>query len=155
MLVAWTFIDSRIWWCSAGMVINAAGLLCPVSSGDGPVTPPVPERRGMEETNMNRRRVGVLLLAFLLVAHGDATRRLLREKPIFRDLGLNAKKSQLQIEAPIDRATFTIEHKEPSFKLSRVFVVNGREESLTWALTTDGQEKVTVEEGRTNHSRLE
>jgi hypothetical protein len=105
---------------------------------------------------MKRTRVGVSVLFILhVVVMGTLLAARAREKP---DLSgtwiLNSEKSRLQITAKIDRATFIIEHQELSFKLSRVFLINGREDSLTWTLTTDGREKVTVEEGRTNHSRL-
>lgn len=66
----------------------------------------------------------------------------------------NAAKSQLGIKVKLDSAIFTIEHKEPHFKLSRVFVIGGKEDKLEWALDTDGREQVTREEGRTVHSRL-
>jgi hypothetical protein len=66
----------------------------------------------------------------------------------------NAEKSKLQIQIKLDSATFTIDHKEPDFRFSRVFVIGGKDNALAWALTTDGKEVVTVEDGRTNYSRL-
>ena len=102
---------------------------------------------------MKIRRLGLLLLLTVLTAALLAAP--IPEKP---DLSgtwvLDSERSQLQIKVNIDRATFTIDHKEPRFKLSRVFIINGKEDSLTWTLTTDGREEVTVEAGRTNHSRL-
>jgi hypothetical protein len=67
---------------------------------------------------------------------------------------LNLEKSRLQIEAKIERGTFTIEHKEPQFLFSRVFIVSGKEDAVSYALTTDGKEKIDKEPGRTTTSRL-
>jgi hypothetical protein len=66
----------------------------------------------------------------------------------------NAAKSKLEVGFKLDSAVFTIDHKEPHFRLSRVFVIDGKEDALSWALTTDGKEEVSDEGGRTVHSRL-
>src|SRR5512135_2948515 len=66
----------------------------------------------------------------------------------------NAAKSRIEIKVKLDRAVFTIDHKEPHFKLNRVFVIAGKDDRLEWALDTDGRERVEQENGRTVHSRL-
>jgi hypothetical protein len=66
----------------------------------------------------------------------------------------NAEKSKLEIKVKLDSATFTIDHREPNFRFSRVFVIGGKENALAWALTTDGKERVDAVDGRTDHSRL-
>ncbi|HMA53377.1 MAG TPA: hypothetical protein VKT17_02900 [Acidobacteriota bacterium] len=66
----------------------------------------------------------------------------------------NAAKSKLEVRFKLESAVFSIDHKEPRFKLSRVFVIGGKEDKLEWAMDTDGREQVTVEDGRTVHSRL-
>jgi hypothetical protein len=77
------------------------------------------------------------------------------KKPDFSGTwALNLGKSRLQIEAKIERGTFTIEHKEPAFRFSRVFVVEGTADALSYALTTDGKEKIDKQPGRTTVSRL-
>lgn len=67
---------------------------------------------------------------------------------------LNLDKSRLQIEDKIESGTFTIEHKEPDFRFSRVFVVGGKDDAVSYALTTDGREKIAKEPDRTTTSRL-
>ncbi|OGF61964.1 MAG: hypothetical protein A2Y62_20800 [Candidatus Fischerbacteria bacterium RBG_13_37_8] len=64
----------------------------------------------------------------------------------------NAQKSKLEIPAP-SSATFTIEHKEPLFKISRTIVFD--EKSDTWGieLTTDGRDIIVEESERTLHCR--
>jgi hypothetical protein len=98
------------------------------------------------------RRIWILITALLPAVMLFASRS---EKP---DLSgtwvLNLEKSQLQIEAKIERGTFTIEHKEPAFRFSRVFVVEGKADALSYALTTDGKEKIDKQPGRTTVSRL-
>ena len=49
------------------------------------------------------------------------------------------ERSTLQIDRP-ERATVTIEHKEPHLRFSRTLVVRGEPHSLTIDLTTDGRE---------------
>ena len=77
------------------------------------------------------------------------------EKPNFSgNWVISAEKSKLQIQIKLESASFIVDHKEPDFRFSRVFVIGGKENALAWALTTDGKEVVTVEDGRTDHSRL-
>jgi hypothetical protein len=101
----------------------------------------------------DRRSIGVVLLIVSFFAAGGLS--LARERPDFSgEWVFNAEKSRLEVKFKLDSAVFTIVHKEPRFKLSRVFVIDGRENALAWALTTDGKEEVTEEDGRTVHSRL-
>ncbi len=67
---------------------------------------------------------------------------------------LNLEKCRLQFPAKLDSGTITIEHKEPAFRFSRTFVVGGKEDSVSYELTTDGAEKVVKEPDRTTTSRL-
>jgi hypothetical protein len=95
---------------------------------------------------------GFLAFGFLCVA-GMAS--LAAPKPDFSGTWvLNLEKSKLQIQEKLDGASFTIDHKEPAFRFSRVFVVGGKEDALSYALTTDGKEKIVAEPGRTTTSRL-
>ncbi len=55
---------------------------------------------------------------------------------------LDKERSRLQIPAP-DSTTFVVEHSEPSFKLTRTHVVDGKPDTFSIALTTDGKEVVT------------
>jgi hypothetical protein len=70
------------------------------------------------------------------------------------DWVFNPEKSKLEIKVELESATFTIDHKEPDFRFSRVFVIGGKDNALAWALTTDGKETVEEEPGQTLHSRL-
>ncbi len=77
------------------------------------------------------------------------------EKPDFSGTWVfNAQKSRLQVPAGLESAVFTIDHKEPVFRFSRVFVVGGKEDSLSYELTTDNREKVEKLSDRTVTSRL-
>ncbi len=92
--------------------------------------------------------VGALAPTALLIAS-------IREKPDLTGTWvLNLEKSRLQIEDKIESGTFRIEHKEPVFRFSRVFVVDGKEDALSYDLTTDGKEKIENGPGRTTTSRL-
>jgi hypothetical protein len=101
----------------------------------------------------NLRVSRLVLVAFVLAAMGAAAAVL--DKPDFSgDWVFNPEKSKLQAQFKLDSATFTIDHKEPDFHFSRVFVIGGKSDSLSYALTTDGKEKVEEQPGRTNTSRL-
>lgn len=77
------------------------------------------------------------------------------DKPDFSgDWVFNAEKSKLQIQLKLESASFTIDHKEPNFRFSRLFVIDGKSDSFSYALTTDGKEHVEEQPGRTNTSRL-
>jgi hypothetical protein len=65
----------------------------------------------------------------------------------------NAAKSRLQIQAP-DRSVFVVEHREPSFGLTRTHLFQGQQDTWGIELTTDGREVVRVEPGRTLRCRL-
>jgi hypothetical protein len=94
-----------------------------------------------------------IFMALVLAAAGAAAPA--SEKPNFSGSWVvNLEKSKLEIKVELESATFTIDHKEPNFRFSRVFVIGGKDNALAWALTTDGKEAVTVDDGRTDHSRL-
>ena len=102
---------------------------------------------------MNRLRPAGFLTVGLLCVAGMAS--LAAQKPDFSGTWvLNLDKSRLQIEDKIESGTFTIEHKEPDFRFSRVFVVGGKDDAVSYALTADGREKIVKEPGRTTTSRL-
>lgn len=72
------------------------------------------------------------------------------EKPDFSGTWiLNTQKSRLQVPARLDSGIFTIDHKEPVFRFRRVFVIGGREDALSYELTTDGREKIEKQSDRT------
>jgi hypothetical protein len=54
---------------------------------------------------------------------------------------LDLEASRLQIPSP-DSGVFRIDHREPDFRLSRTFVRNGKEDTWSVDLTTDGKDKV-------------
>jgi hypothetical protein len=66
----------------------------------------------------------------------------------------NAEKSNIQLQIRLERAAFTIDHKESEFCFSRIFLVGGEENAFSYSLTTDGKEKVEEQPDRTLHSRL-
>lgn len=65
---------------------------------------------------------------------------------------MNAGKSRLQIQPP-DSSVFQIEHREPSFKLTRTHRVKGQADTFSITLTTDGKEVVVAHSDRVIHSR--
>jgi outer membrane protein assembly factor BamB len=65
----------------------------------------------------------------------------------------NPEKSKLQIPAPTS-STFRVDHREPEFHLSRTHVYEGKADTWSIDLTTDGKEVVQQEGDRTIHSRL-
>jgi len=65
----------------------------------------------------------------------------------------NPQKSSLQIQAP-DSTTFTIEHNEPDFKLTRTFTFGGKSDTFSILLKTDGNQVSFQHGGRTINARL-
>ena len=65
---------------------------------------------------------------------------------------MNPGKSHLQTALP-DSTLFRIEHREPTFKLTRTHNVKGVADTFSIALTTDGKEVVTRDGERVIHSR--
>jgi hypothetical protein len=91
--------------------------------------------------------LGVLILAGLASIQQTS-------KPDFSGVwSLNLQKSKLQIPAP-DSGVFTIDHKEPGFRLSRTFVKGGQSDVWSIDLTTDGKEVVQEEKTETFRGRL-
>lgn len=108
---------------------------------------------------MRFRTLAMLLLfvlgAVLLPAAGTRPHAIPAGKPdLSGTWALNLEKCQLQFPAKLDGGTITIEHKDPAFRFSRTFVGGGKEDSLTYELTTDGREKIVTGPGRTTTSRL-
>jgi len=99
------------------------------------------------------KRTVPLILAGLLLAAGAALAG--PGKPDFSGTWvLNLGKSRLQADFGTQSGTFTVDHKEPVFRFSRVFVAGGRDDAMSYELTTDGTEKVIRGPGRTTTSRL-
>jgi hypothetical protein len=89
-----------------------------------------------------------ILAAAGLASNEDAA------KPNFSGVwNLDLQKSKLQTPAP-DSGVFNIDHKEPSFHLSRTFMQGGQ--SDTWSIdqTTDGKEVIQEEQTETFRGRL-
>lgn len=98
----------------------------------------------------SHQMTGPLVLALLLAVAAPG-----QGNPDFSGTWIfNPQKSRLEIKLNIERASFTIDHKEPDFHFSRVFVVDGKQDALSYSLTTDGREVVTKRTGRTTYSRL-
>lgn len=81
------------------------------------------------------------------------------EKPNFTGVWtMNKQKSKLQIKVKLEnleKAEFTIDHKEPNFHFSRIFVVRGLgSNTFSYELTTDGKEVVKQEGEETRYSRI-
>jgi hypothetical protein len=99
------------------------------------------------------KRSSLLLLTGLLLAAG-ATLAGSGKPDLSGTWVLNLAKSRLQADFGTQSGTFTIDHKEPAFRFSRVFVAGGKSEAVSYELTTDGTEKVVQGAGRTTTSRL-
>jgi hypothetical protein len=69
---------------------------------------------------------------------------------------VNKEKSHLQLKVleKLERAVAVIEHKDPHFRLSRVFTIDGHDDSMTLELMTDGKERSSEEGDQTHYSRL-
>lgn len=65
----------------------------------------------------------------------------------------NPGKSHLEVPPP-DRSVFVIEHSEPRFRLDRTHVMEGKPDSLSIELTTDGTPVVQTVQGLEIHSTL-
>ena len=69
---------------------------------------------------------------------------------------LNKERSQFQLKIleKLEKGIIKIDHEEPDFRLSRVFTMDGKNDSLTLELTTDGKEKISQEGNQKHISRL-
>jgi hypothetical protein len=65
----------------------------------------------------------------------------------------NPEKSRLQVPVP-SASTFVIEHEEPRFHLTRTHVYDGKPDTWSIDLTTDGTEVIQQEGDQTLHIRL-
>ncbi len=66
---------------------------------------------------------------------------------------LNLAKSKLETPPP-DSSMFTIDHKEPQFRLKRTHVFRGKADTWSIDLTTDGKEVVQKDSSGDFHVRL-
>jgi hypothetical protein len=97
-----------------------------------------------------RETAGAIVFALLLAVAASG-----QEKPDFSgDWIFNPQESKLEIKIKIARASFTIDHKEPNFHFSRVFVIDGKQDALSYTMTTDGREVVRKQADGTTYSRL-
>jgi len=65
---------------------------------------------------------------------------------------VNLQKSKLQIPPP-ESTLFVVEHEEPNFRLTRTHVFQGKSDTFTIQLATDGKEVVHKDDKRTIYSR--
>lgn len=65
---------------------------------------------------------------------------------------VNLQKSKLQIPPP-ESSVFVVEHAEPSLRLTRTHVFQGKSDTFTMQLTTDSKEVVHQDDKRTIYSR--
>ncbi len=65
----------------------------------------------------------------------------------------NSARSSLQIPVP-ESSTFVIEHREPLFRLTRTHIIDGREDTFTIELATDGEPVSHSHRGFVIHARL-
>jgi hypothetical protein len=97
--------------------------------------------------------MGVFISLLVVSAIGAAATN--QERPDFSGTWVfNPEKSRLEVKVKPESGTFTIDHKEPEFRFSRVFVIGGKPDEHSYALRTDGKEDIRTEGGRTTHSRL-
>jgi hypothetical protein len=100
---------------------------------------------------MKKMILGAAVITGVVFTAGSAA----PPKPDFSGTWIfNSSRSQLELKLALESGVFTIDHQEPRFRFSRVFVVGGKEDALSYALTTDGAEKVEEGPGRTTTSRL-
>jgi hypothetical protein len=64
--------------------------------------------------------------------------------------------SMLQAEsAAVESATVRIEHRDPSFRFARTFIIKQKSFDTAFDIATDGREVARMVAGRTSRSRLE
>jgi len=66
---------------------------------------------------------------------------------------VNLQKSKLQIPPP-ESTVFVVDHQEPSLRITRTHVFQGKSDTFTIQLTTDGKEVVHKDDKRTIYSRV-
>ena len=96
----------------------------------------------------------ILLFAFLLSSLGVAEAQ--GQKPNFSGTWiLNLKKSALQISPP-SSATFVIQHHDPHFHLTRTHVFNGKSDTWSIDILTDGKQEVVeqISDEYTSRTRM-
>jgi hypothetical protein len=102
-------------------------------------------------------RVSLITLVILLISTSVAYEISAQQKPDFSGVWIiNKDKSNLQLKflEKLERASAIIEHKDPHFRLNRVFTIDGQDNSLTLEVKTDGIERSSQEGNQTHHSRL-
>jgi hypothetical protein len=93
-----------------------------------------------------------LVLVFLVASSGRSGE--VRRPNFSGTWTMNAAKSRLEIQPP-DSSVLQIEHREPTFKLTRTHRFKGEADTFRITLTTDGKEVVVVQSDRVIHSRCD
>jgi hypothetical protein len=96
----------------------------------------------------------IVLSAFLLTSLNVGRGQ--EQKPNFSGTwNLNLKKSNLQIPPP-SSTIFVIRHDEPHFHLTRTHVFNGKSDTWTIDILTDGKQEVVekISDEYTSHTRM-
>jgi hypothetical protein len=65
----------------------------------------------------------------------------------------NPSRSELQVPVPTS-AVFELDHREPVFRMKRTFVTDGKTETWSIDLSTDGKEVLKEEAGSTTRGRI-
>jgi hypothetical protein len=94
--------------------------------------------------------LSTLILALLSVTHSQGP------KPSFSGTWiLNLNKSKLQIPPP-SSTTFVIQHDDPHFHLTRTHVFNGKSDTWSIDILTDGKQEVVeqISDEYTSHTRM-
>lgn len=76
------------------------------------------------------------------------------EKPDFSGTWrFNPGRSRLEISPP-EETTITIVHNEPAFRMVRTHVMQGRTDTFTMEVTTDGKDVLLARDRMTIHARV-
>jgi hypothetical protein len=102
---------------------------------------------------MSKQAIACLLFLSLLSLTALAQAKELQKPDFSGTWKFNPEKSKLQIPVP-SSSTFVVDHKEPKFHLTRTHVYDGKPDTWSIDLTTDGKEVIQREEDRTLRVRL-
>jgi len=102
---------------------------------------------------MSKQAIACLLFLSLLSLAALAQAKELPKPDFSGTWKFNPEKSKLQIPVP-SSSTFVVDHKEPKFHLTRTHVYDGKPDTWSIDLTTDGKEVIQREGDRTLRVRL-
>jgi len=95
------------------------------------------------------------LFIILLAAAAGAAIAEGREKTDYSGRWIfNPLTSKLQVNWKPEKGVFEINHKEPLFRLHRIFIIDGKANEISFEHTTDGKEIVTTEGNQKIYSRM-